>query len=162
MVAGVGRLSGMCYAESLQILSLGHSCAGAAALSHRHFMQPQAADAARRLTAFPPCLPSLGQNAVMALLFPLPLSESPARTACHPCAPRAGGCRRSFILLCHMWLSFGEILEVASGKPDDGGRSSAGCLNNTSRISGLPLTALIYEGEQHSSLTCPVSEPLLF
>lgn len=167
MVAGVGRLSGMRCAESLQIRSLGHSCAGAAALSHRHFMQPQAADAARLLSVFPPCLPSLGQNTVIALLFSLPLSDissmdcrAPAPS--HPCAPRAGGCRRSFFLLCHMWLSSGEILEVAAYKADDGVQSSIACLTNTSRISGLSLTVLIYEGQQHSGFTCPISEALLF
>ena len=44
----------------------------------------------------------------------------------------------------------------------DGVWSSTGCLTNTSGISGLPLTVLICEGEQHSSFTCPVSEALLF
>lgn len=99
----------------------------------------------------------------LSLCFsPCPSSASAARIVCHPCAPRAGGCRRSLILLRHTQLSLGEILEVASYKADDGVQSSAGCLTNTSRISGLPLTALIYEGEQHSSLTCPISEALLF
>lgn len=32
---------------------------------------------------------------------------------------------------------------------------------NPPRTSGLPLTELIYEGEQHSSFTCPISEALL-
>lgn len=161
MVAGVGRLSGMCFAESLQIWSLGHSCAGAAALSHRHFMEPQAADIAHLLVVFPPCLPSLGQTAtVIALLSPLPFLGI-SSTDCwvpapgHPCAPHAGGSPWSCILLCQLQLGFREILEI-------GGQSSSDCLINTSSISGHPLTGLIYEGEQYSSFMCPVSEALLF
>lgn len=122
MVAGVGRLSGMCCAESLQIWSPGHSCAGAAALSHRHslshFTQPYAADAAHLLAVLPPCLRLLQQNTVIALLFSLPFF-SMSSTVClaplpsHPCAQCAGGYWWSFILLWHMPLSLRQILEVA-------------------------------------------------
>lgn len=118
------------------------------------------------LAVFPPCLPSLHQNTVITLLFSLPffgISSKDCRAPApgHPCAPRADGCWCSFILLCHMQLSFGEILEVASYKADDGVWSSTGCLTNTSRISRLPLTVLIYEGEQHSSFTCSISRAVL-
>lgn len=136
MVAGVGRLPGMCFAESLHIRSLGHSCAGAAALSHRHFMEPQAADIAHLLVVFPLCLPWLGQTTtVIALLSPLPFlgissTDCWAPVPSHPCAPRAGGFWWSCILLCPRaaWI---WILEVAPYKAEDGAQSSSECLINT-------------------------------
>lgn len=162
MVAGVGRLSGMCCAESLQTWSPGHSCAGAAALSHRHSLSLHAALGCWRCS--PPhsasTLPLLAATkhsyrcAFLLALLQHQQQSLPGSSAQPPLCPVC----RWLLVVIHSAMS-DAVFTLA----DPGGCFLyTGCLTNISRVSGLPLTVLKYGGEEHSSSICPISEALLF